>query len=229
MREAKRQGLFSGAAAGGLLRRLGKRFLAPVLLIALAACGTVVGNLAGEPPDLFTLTPKTTFSDNLPKVSWQLVVEEPTASGGLNTTRIARRSSPTELTYFAEAAWIDRAPQMVQTLMVESFENSGAIVAVGRKAIGLRSDFDLKTELREFQAEYDDGEGAPLVRVRLNAKLIMQPRRQIVASENFEATRRAEGPAIEQVIAAFDEALGKVLRRLVQWTLRNGEAAARDG
>lgn len=209
---------------------MSRRALLAVLLAAtLSACGSVVQNLGGEPPDLFTLTPKTTFQENLPKVTWQLVVEEPTASGGLNTPRIARRSNPTELAYFANASWTDRAPEMVQTLMVESFENSGAIVAVGRKAIGLRSDFDLKSELREFQAEYVDAEGAPLVRVRLNVKLIKQPRRSIVAFENFEATQRAAGGSMEAIVAAFDEALGKVLRQIVQWTLRNGQGAGQAG
>lgn len=206
------------------------RLLSVLLALALAACGSVVRDLAGDPPDIYTLTPKTTFADGLPTVSWQLVVEEPTASGGLNTDRIARRSNPIELAYFANAVWTDRAPQMVQTLLVESFENSQAIVAVGRKAIGLRSDFDLKSELREFQAEYDAGNGkAPLIRVRLNVRLIKQPRRQIVAFENFEATQRAASPRMSDVVAAFDEALGKVLRQTVQWTLREGEAAAREG
>jgi cholesterol transport system auxiliary component len=189
---------------------------------ALSACGSVVGNLGGDPPDLFILTPKSSFTGSLPKVDWQLVVEEPTASGGLNTARIARRSNPTELAYFAKASWTDRAPVMVQTLLVESFENSGAIVAVGRKAIGLRSDYDLKSELREFQAEYDDAP-TPLIRVRLNVKLIKQPRRSIVAFENFEATQRAAAGSMEAVVAAFDEALGKVLRQVVQWTLVNGQ------
>ena len=206
-----------------------RALLGLLLAAALTGCGSVVQNLGGEPPDLFTLTPKTSFSENLPKVTWQLVVEEPTASGGLNTPRIARRSDPTELAYFANASWTDRAPEMVQTLMVESFENSGAIVAVGRKAIGLRSDYDLKSELREFQAEYDNGQGAPLIRVRLNVKLIKQPRRSIVAFENFEATQRATGGSMEATIAAFDEALGKVLRQIVQWTLRNGQNADRPG
>ena len=72
--------------------------LAAAMAIGLAGCGSVVENLVAEPPDLFTLTPKTTFADGLPKVSWQLVVEEPTASGGINTTRIALRTHPTELT-----------------------------------------------------------------------------------------------------------------------------------
>jgi cholesterol transport system auxiliary component len=108
---------------------------------------------------------------------------------------------------------------MVQTLLVESFENSGAIVAVGRKAIGLRSDYNLKTDLREFQAEYFDPGGIPTVRVRLNAKLVKLPQRAIVASKTIEASMLAEGKDIRQVIRAFDKALGKVLRHTVEWAL----------
>ena len=39
---------------------------------------------------------------------------------------------------------------MVQTLLVESFENTGKIVAVARKATDIRADYVLKTDLREF-------------------------------------------------------------------------------
>ncbi len=198
------------------------RSLALLVLLALplAAC---VENLlpgSGPPPALFTLTPKNTFATDLPQASWQLVVEEPLASGGLNTERIALQSSPTRVEYFAGSQWTVRAPQMVQTLLVESFENSGRIVSVGRQAIGLRSDFNLLTEMREFQAEYGPTEPAPTIRVRLNAKLIRQPERAIIASQNFEAQATATGTDMESVVAAFDVALGKVLRRTVEWTLR---------
>ena len=62
-----------------------------------------------------------------------------------------------QIEYYARAQWSDRAPQMVQTLMIESFENSQRIIAVGRDVVGLRADFILKSELREFQAEYFNG------------------------------------------------------------------------
>ena len=110
---------------------------------------------------------------------------------------------------------------MVQTLLVESFENSGKILAVSRQAIGLRSDFSLNTELREFQAEYFGHPGEPpTVRVRINAKLIEQPRQRIVAAGNFEHAVRARGSEIAAIISAFDQALGKVTKRLVEWSLR---------
>jgi cholesterol transport system auxiliary component len=113
----------------------------------------------------------------------------------------------------------------VQTLLVESFENSGKIIAVGRQTIGLRSDFNLKTELREFQAEYTGTNRPPTVHVRLSTRLIQQPRRVIIASDNFDAQVVAASTSMEDVILAFDEALGKVIRRTVEWTLENGAAA----
>ena len=189
------------------------------LALGMAGCERLLPNLGGPAPNLYTLTPKNTFAAGLPRAQWQLVVEEPVASGGLNVDRIALRATPTELKYFAGARWTERAPRMVQTLLVESFENSGAIVAVGRKAIGLRSDYNLKTDLREFQAEYFDPSGVPTVRVRLNAKLVKLPQRAIVASKTIEASTLAEGKNIRQVIRAFDKALGKVLRHTVEWTL----------
>ncbi len=195
--------------------------LAPPL-VALAAGCEVPGK--GPPPILYRLTPKSTFREDLPTVSWQLVLELPLANAGLSTTRIALYRDPTHLEYYARASWTDRAPNMVLTLMIESFENSGKIVAVGRESIGLRSDFVLKTELREFQAEYYGGD-LPTAHVAINAKLVQSATRTIVGSRNFESRYEARADSRVAIIEAFDEALGKTLKRLVEWTLVTGEEA----
>lgn len=209
----------TGIRKRSLAARLGRVALGLALLGAAAACGFIPGT--GPPPDIYTLTPKSTFDPNLPGVAWQLVVEEPQAAAGINTTRIALSKSPTRIAYFASARWSARAPQMVQTLLVESFENTQKIVAVGREAIGLRSDFNLRTDLREFQAEYYDAGAAPRVRVRLNAKIVRQPRRDIIASRTFEEIITADGAGMNDIVVAFDDALGKVLKHVVEWTLLN--------
>jgi len=209
------------AAPGGLGRRVGAALLIAVVGLLATACSNLP--LGGPPPRLYTLTPKSTFGDGLPTVDWQLVVEEPVAAGALDTDRIALRNAPTEVEYYAGVRWTERAPRLVQTLLVESFENSNSIVAVGRQAIGLRSDFNLKSELREFQADYFEDGQPPTVRVRLNVKLVQQPRRAIIASRNIEATVMAESAAFNDVVLAFDEALGRVLRHTVEWTLTAGQ------
>lgn len=188
--------------------------------VLVAGCGNLLPG-SGPPPDLYNLTPKSTFPDDLPQIEQQLVIEEPLAAGGLDSFRIALRTSPTELDYFSGSRWTERAPRMVQTLIIESFENSQAIVAVGRQAIGLRSDYNLKVELREFQAEYFDGGELPSIRVRINAKLIRQPRQIIVASHDFESIVPVQETGMQAIIGVFDQALGRALKDLVVWALHS--------
>lgn len=199
--------------------------LSLVAALSLAACGNFLG-VPKAASNIFTLTPKSTFQAGLPAVEWQLVIEEPLAAGGLDSSRIAVKPNEIELKYFSDSRWTERAPKMIQTLLVESFENSGTIVAVGRQAIGLRSDFSLKTELREFQVEPYRGGG---VRVRVNAKLIRQPRQLIINSASFEATAQPEGTGMRANIRAFDAALGAVLRDIVEWSILEGQAAHAAG
>jgi cholesterol transport system auxiliary component len=185
--------------------------------LPLSACGGLIPQ--APPSNIYNLSPKTTFPDSLPRVDWQLVVEEPYAAGGLDSHKIAIYTNPYEVKYYAEARWAERAPRMVQTLLVESFENTGRIVAVGRQSVGLRSDFNLKSDLREFQAVLKEGQVAPEVIVVLQVKLIAQPRQQIVASATFERRAAAKTAAILNVVEAFDDALGKILRDTVAWAM----------
>ncbi len=201
-----------------LTRRQAFRGMAALAVLPAAAGCTLVDLGREEAPQLFVLTPKSTFREDLPEITHQLVIEVPVASEGLDTHRIALRRTPLTLDYFAGARWTERAPRLVQTLLVESFENTRRIVSVARDGTDLRADYHLKTELREFQAEYT-GDGPPTARVRLNAKLVASRRRNIIASRTSETRLRATSSAMEPVIASFDAALGRVMRELVEWTL----------
>lgn len=194
---------------------------AALALTATGGCSILTAlPKVNEPLDLYTLTPKTTFDADLPTVTWQLIVEQPIAAGGLDTARIALQRTPYTLEYFAKASWTDNAPSMIQTLLVASFEGTGKIVSVGRESIGLRPDYLLKTELREFQAVYYDGDGKiPRVVVRINAKVVEMPDRRIIASRTILKEEKAAGSDFKDIIDAFDIALGRALKEIVQFTL----------
>jgi len=229
MRQNKEDDTAPGGAAAPagpavLQRRQSLKALAALPFAGFAAaCSNIVPG-QGPPPTLYRLTPKSTFREDLPQVEWQLVLEPPASAASLNTTRIALQHSPTQLEYYARSGWTDQAPFMLQTLMVESFENSGKILSVARESGGLRADFVLKTELREFQTIYYDSDG-PKALVAVNAKLIQLPQRSIIGSQNFQHSVAAKSDQIDSVVLAFDDALDKVLRRLVEWTLIEGQAA----
>jgi cholesterol transport system auxiliary component len=199
-------------------RRLLLRLLGGTALLPLAGCG-VLSSYA-TPLDQYTLSPKTTFQNPPPKVDWQLVVEKPIAAAGIDTARVALSRNPYQVEYFGKAAWTDNAPSMVQTLLIDSFQNTGSIVGVGREAIGLRPDFLLKTDLREFQANYRNNDPIPEVHVKMIARLVKLPERRIIASMTADRKAKAAGTKFTDVVDAFDDALGGVIKQIVIFTLR---------
>ncbi len=201
-----RRRLLQSAAASGAL--------------GLSGCSLIPD--VNQPLDLYTLRPQVAFDQPLPKVTWQLVVAEPVAERDINTTRIALTRAPNSIEYFAKGNWTDTAPALVQAKLIEAFEATGSIVAIGRDAAGLRPDFILQSDLRDFQAEFtgtDAAPGAPSVHVRLMAKLVRMPDRRIVRSVGAEQSVVASSVAVPTIVVAFEQALGAVLKTVVQGTL----------
>jgi len=191
-----------------------------VATLLISSCASIPGDR--PPPRLFDLTATGKFNKDTPAVSWQMVIQSPTASGGLTTTRIALQRWKHEIEYFAKANWIDNAPDMVHALVVESFENSGRIAAVGRESLGLRADFALKIELRDFQADYIESDN-PSARVAISAKLIRMPKRKIVGSWSHESLVVARDSSLEAIVEAFDQSLDEVMKNLITWVLLQGQ------
>jgi cholesterol transport system auxiliary component len=182
----------------------------------LAACSAPLGG--GSPPQLYTLSPQREFPATLPKTSAQLLIEAPSAPGGLDSERIALMKSAISLDYFAGAAWTDRAPRMVQNLLVESFENTGKIAAIDRESLALRADYVLEPDLRDFTAIYGES-AAPTVRVRIGLKLVRLPEKEIVAMRTVSADAPAQQNSVPAVVEAFNTALHQVVGDAVAWTL----------
>jgi len=178
---------------------------------ALGGCGIIPK--VNEPIPLYNLSAVTQFDRSLPKADWQLVIGTPVASADLDTTRIALTRSPGVIEYFAKGAWADNAPILLQDKLIESFEASGAIVAVGRDAVGLRPDYVLQSELRDFQAEFAGD--APSAHLRLVGKLVRMPDRRIVANIAIDKKVPAGGGSLPEIVDAFDLAASEAFQEVV--------------
>ena len=114
---------------------------------------------------------------------------------------------------------------MVQSLIVQSFRNCGpARRRSAPTATGCGRSSCCVSDLRAFQL--NRGDGPDMVRVRLDAQLLRMPRARPGRPRELRrrrAPRRASG--IDAVVAAFDEALGRVMKELVAWTIRTGNRA----
>ncbi|MBV9203256.1 MAG: membrane integrity-associated transporter subunit PqiC [Alphaproteobacteria bacterium] len=198
--------------------RLSRRLVPSAFIFVLASCSGLFG---GETTHLYRLTPKSTYPPNLPHRSVQLLVDVPLAPAGLDNPRIALSRSPVSIDYFADSEWTDRVPLLVQTALLQSFENSKTVIAIDRESVGLRADFVLRTEIRHFEAVYGSSDGPPEVWASIIVKLVNPSSRDVVAQTSFERRRRASANDVPSIVSAFDEAIGGVMQDIVVWTVTN--------
>ena len=149
------------------------------------------------------------------KVGWQLVVAEPAAERDIDTTRIALSRTPNVIEYFADGNWSDTAPKMVQAKLIEAFESTNAIVAVGRELALTHAVVqvvrDLAGDARRMQAEalrpelaqHDRPDALRLVgrRVEHVGEVVTDPVRQATAGPEVVLAQDHRG-RVEQTIAS---------------------------
>ena len=76
-----------------------------VLLLLPSACGELLPG-RGPAPNLYTLSPARLFPETMPKSARSIAIEEPTATSGIDTNRVAILPSPNEFKYVADTRWV---------------------------------------------------------------------------------------------------------------------------
>ncbi|MBT9372409.1 ABC-type transport auxiliary lipoprotein family protein [Rhizobium sp. CSW-27] len=189
-----------------------RSFLAlPLMALLLAGCGTQTSN------DTFDLA-LTPVADGPPARSRQILVPEPTALKLLDSDQVVVRVSPSEIQYLANSRWGDRLPRMVQSKLVEAFENSRKLAGVGIPGQGLAIDYQVVTDIRAFEVSTS---GPRMATVEISAKLLNDRNGTIKAQNVFRASVPVSGEANDQFVAAINRAFAKVGSEIVDWTLRS--------
>jgi cholesterol transport system auxiliary component len=148
-----------------------------------------------------------------------IAIVPPQAPRGLAGDEIAIQMADGHIAYLAASRWIAPAPRILQTLIVDTFNASGTGLAPILPEDGVRADYELRLDLREFEAVYDQGDNrAPLIRVRLTARLVARDGRRLAGSNVFAGEARATDNRVGAIIAAFDQASGALSRDLSEWT-----------
>jgi cholesterol transport system auxiliary component len=169
-------------------------------------------------PQLYVLKP-TIAPEMGGAVRWRLAIAAPNAAQSLDTPRIALSRSATTMDYFANAAWTDPVPLMVQRLLLQAYETSGRIVSVDRDTAGLETDYLLETEVRDFAAHYSDPQGAPQVMVNIQARMVKMPQRDIAGSLAAQQQAQASANNLDSIVGAFNQATGAALAQITSWSL----------
>ncbi|MEM6414177.1 MAG: ABC-type transport auxiliary lipoprotein family protein [Pseudomonadota bacterium] len=154
--------------------------------------------------------------------SWSLTIDDPIATRGIDTVKIARIEDGQRYEYYDDAEWLDRAPLLFETALIRSFQNSGSIISVGGISSQPIADYILKMDIRSFSAEEtDDGVVAKVdVYVRLS-----DFRARNYAARRFQRAIRVRSDNGVRVATQLDKAVSQVIPQIIDWTLTVGEKA----
>lgn len=149
--------------------------------------------------------------------SKQILVPEPTALKALDSDQVVIRLSGSEIQYLADSQWSDRLPKMVQSKLVQAFENTGKIGGVGKPGEGLAIDFQVITDIRSFEIST---EGSDTAIVEIFAKIVNDRNGTVRAQKAFQATVPVSGSGNPAFVKALDAAFADVSGDIVRWTLK---------
>ena len=176
------------------------------------------GGAAKVAPATFDLAAPVTFPPPEKASSSQLVVAEPTSVVALDTQKIIIAPGVGESPATEVAEWSDTIPKLLQTTIIQSFENSNYLGAVARPIDGLMPDFQLLIDLRAFQIEKPSPPSAtPVAHVAFAVK-ILGDKGRIVASRIFDVRAAAPDISAPGAAAALNDAFKQAATHLVEWT-----------
>jgi phospholipid/cholesterol/gamma-HCH transport system substrate-binding protein len=162
---------------------------------------------------VYDLTAPTSFPAINKEPKGQLAVAEPTALILFDTRMILIRPKPSDDPTFAKAEWSDNIPKLLQTKIIQSFENAGLSRAVSRPGEGIVADRQLAVDIRKFQISASP---EPMAEIEFAAK-IMSDNGRIVEAKVFRSTVPVKEMNAASAAAALDEAFGKCATDLVVW------------
>ncbi|MCG8443980.1 MAG: ABC-type transport auxiliary lipoprotein family protein [Caulobacterales bacterium] len=199
-----------------------RALLAAFAAWGLAGCVSVLPE-SGPPPEIYRLSIPPGEPTRADLADWIVEVPEPLAPKAFSTDRIAVSQDGVRIAYVAGARWAAPAPTLVQNLVVETFDASGAIRAATRPEDGVEARYELRLEIQSFEAAYRDGDRRPpTAEIRVRAKLVDTGDRKLVAAQSFEVSERADAMELGAIVTALDAAAGELAGALVGWAVDHG-------
>jgi cholesterol transport system auxiliary component len=183
----------------------------PVVALLLVGCG------GGAKNDTFDLSVNPDGNGPAAK-SRQMLIPQPTALSALDSNQILVRVSSSEIQYLSKSQWGDKLPRMVQSKLVEAFENTHKLGGVGVPGQGLAIDFQLVTDIRSFEI---DSSGRSQAVVEISAKILNDRSGTIRAQSTFRKAIPVNGATNADFVKALNAAFGDVVTEIVDWTLRS--------
>jgi cholesterol transport system auxiliary component len=143
----------------------------------------------------------------------QVLVNEPAALQSLSTQQILVKDTSGSVSFIGGGQWADNLPRLIQTRLINTFENASQIRGVSRPSSGAVADVQLVSELRRFEIATPDNQAV----AEISVKIVADQNGRIVNGRIFRASVPASAVDAPNAARALDEALSVVMLDIVRW------------
>jgi cholesterol transport system auxiliary component len=165
--------------------------------------------LAAVPP---AASPSTTAASEV-----DLAISRPDVAPGLDTEGVAVLRGR-QLDYYRAAKWGGTVTEVVQALLINSFQDQHLFRSVVAEQTRVSGDYIFDVDVRDFQAEYAAGDGPPVAHVTIIGRLIRLADREMISTVSATASKAATENRMGPVAAAFESAAQQVALELANKT-----------
>jgi cholesterol transport system auxiliary component len=147
----------------------------------------------------------------------QVLVAEPSALQVHSTQQIIVKDTSGAISFLGGGQWSDNLPRLIQTRLINTFENSSQLRGVSRPSSGAVADVQLISELRSFEISTPSNEAV----VEISVKIVNDSNGRIVNGRIFKARTPAIAIDAANATRALDEALSVAMLDIVRWVSGN--------
>lgn len=147
----------------------------------------------------------------------QISVNEPSALQVLSTQQLIVKDQTGAISFLGGGQWSDNLPRLIQTRLINTFENASQLRGVSRPSSGAVADVQLISELRSFEIATPANEAF----VEMSVKIVNDGTGRIVNARIFRARVPAAAIDAANAARALDEALSVVMLDIVRWVSGN--------
>jgi cholesterol transport system auxiliary component len=195
------------------------------LVWLLSACA--LGPVETSAPKTFFLNPEIAWNNprtrSEPSGNAVLLVTQPKAQPGFDTSRMAYLQRPYEVNYYGYNQWADTPARMLQRVMVENLEKSGQWRAVLQAPGVVPAQYRLDCDNLILEQQFFSSPSR--VRLALRAQIVETKTQSILATRSFELFESAPSDDPYGGVVAANRASAKLIAEMTKWL----EMILRDG
>ncbi len=183
-------------------------------LILLAACAPGANRVA---PVVYTIKPESFETEATGcKTGASLQIAEPVVYPGLDTRRIALLQEGKKFDYYNSVRWTAPVGEMLEPVLVEAFEQSGAFKSVTTELDSAVAEFTLLTDIRDYQVVRQN---PAEVKIRLVSKLLDSRTRNVLVTIPAETTLQPDENKMDSIVETFNRGSAELASQIVAKSL----------